>query len=212
MRSWDLSHPIRAGMQVYPGDPPVSLEPALTIERDGVAVSALSCGSHTGTHLDAPSHTIVGGRTVDGLEPGELCGEAVVLRVPDPVPRQRIGVEALAGLPAVVSPIVLVATGWHARFGTAQYLSHPWLAPELVAELQARGMRMLGVDTLSPDPAARPGEPGELAVHRLVLGANGVIVENLRGLTDLPSWVQVSLLPLPLAGADGSPIRAVAWR
>lgn len=197
-------------MQVYPGDPGVRLEPALTIERDGVAVASLACGTHTGTHLDAPSHTIAGGRTVEQLTPGELCGAALVLHVGTPVCGQRIGVEALAEVPTTVPPIVLLATGWDVHFGGCTYLAHPWLDPDVVADLQARGMHLLGVDTLNPDPTPEPGEAGDVPVHRLVLGADGVIVENLRGLTSLPARVLVSLLPLPLCGADGSPVRAVA--
>lgn len=211
MSVWDLTHPIRTGMQVYPGDPPVRLAPSLTLARDGVEVTAVSCGTHSGTHLDAPSHTVVGGRTVDALSVAELCGEAIVLAVPGLAPRQRVGVEALAGVPPVVPSIVFVATGWDKSFGEPHYLAHPWLDAQLVVGLQARGMRVLGVDTLSPDETSLPGAEVDFAAHAAVLGADGVIVENLSGLTDLPPRVQVSLMPLPFAGADGSPIRAIAW-
>ena len=60
----DLSHPIRDGMPVYPGDPEVSIGPALTVDADGVDVARIRMGSHTGTHIDAPSHTVRGGRTM----------------------------------------------------------------------------------------------------------------------------------------------------
>lgn len=42
----DLSHPIVDGMIVYPGDPAVRVIPALTLERDGLAVAQLEMGSH----------------------------------------------------------------------------------------------------------------------------------------------------------------------
>mgnify|MGYP001184982363 CR=1 FL=1 len=77
----DLSHRITSGMTVFPGDPDVHLAPALTVERDGVAVTKVDMGSHTGTHLDAPSHTVAGGRTLEGITLDELCGEALVIRV-----------------------------------------------------------------------------------------------------------------------------------
>ncbi|WP_233121232.1 hypothetical protein [Tersicoccus sp. Bi-70] len=44
-----------------------------------------------------------------------------------------------------------------------------------------------------------------------MLGADGLIVENLTGLTDLPARVRVGFFPVPLAGADAAPVRAVAW-
>src|SRR6056297_3425850 len=53
----DLTHPIEDGMQTYPGDPPVNLSDHATHVDDGYHVESLSCGSHTGTHIDAPLHT-----------------------------------------------------------------------------------------------------------------------------------------------------------
>ena len=59
----DLSHPIVSGMPVYPGDPEVATAPATSIAVDGFAVTALQLGTHSGTHVDAPSHSIEGGTT-----------------------------------------------------------------------------------------------------------------------------------------------------
>ena len=55
--SWiDLSVPLRTGMPVYPGDPEVRIEPALTVKGHGANVLSLDIGSHSGTHTDAPLH------------------------------------------------------------------------------------------------------------------------------------------------------------
>ena len=74
-----LSRPLEDRMPVYPGDPGVRIRPALTVAQDGVAVMALEIGSHAGTHVDAPCHTVPGGRTVEGLTWDELCGDTLVL-------------------------------------------------------------------------------------------------------------------------------------
>ena len=57
------------------------------------------------------------------------------------------------------------------------------------------------------------GEPADgFAAHLAVLGAGGVIVENLRGLGAVTGTDPVlSVLPLRFAGADGAPVRAVAF-
>ena len=217
MRVVDLSRPIEAGMPVYPGDPEVAIAPALGVEADGVAVARLDLGTHTGTHLDAPSHSVRGGRTVDRIPLELLQGEAHVLRAAAGAGR-AIGVADLpGGLPDRLPSIVCVATGWDRRFGSPDALRHPHLSLGLARELWARGARVLGVDTLSPDPtahgAADPGAPpagSAMPVHEFWLGADGVIVENLAGLTELPERAELVLLPLRLAGLDGSPIRAVA--
>lgn len=205
----DLSHPITDGMTVYPGDPGVHLEPALELERDGAAVTALELGSHTGTHVDAPAHTVAGGRTMDRVALEELVGEALVIRVPGLADRATIGVSDLGELPERVPSIVIVDTGWAAHFGTERALRHPALGVEAARLLVERGMRVLGVDTLSPDPTDAAGTT-DFPVHEVVLGGDGLIVENLTGLDELPSRVRIGIFPLRLAG-DGAPVRAVVF-
>ena len=88
----DLSHPIRTGMQVYPGDPTVDLAPPLSSSiATARAVTTLHLGSHTGTHVDAPAHTVAGGRTMDAVSLDELVGDALVMQCPGSRPRDQDG-------------------------------------------------------------------------------------------------------------------------
>lgn len=207
----DLSHPVVDGMPVYPGDPEVRIAPALTIDDDGVDVTGIRMGSHTGTHVDAPSHTVRGGRTMADVSLDELVGDAIVLRVPglgDGEVYDWRRLEAQGPLPERLPPIVIVDTGWAALFGTERALRHPALDPDAARELQRRGMRVLAVDTLSPDPTG--GADASFPVHEVVLGADGLIVENLRVVAAVPYRVRVGFFPLRLIG-DGAPVRAVAF-
>jgi len=106
------------------------------------------------------------------------------------------------------------------------YFSHPYFAPDVAAEILTRGIRIIGVDTLNPDET-----PSSLVTvseisdgfgfHEAFLGAGGVIAENLTNLEELhevqgntpegEKWI-VNLIPLNLAEADGSPVRAFAQR
>ena len=206
----DLSHPVRDGMLVYPGDPAVSIGPALTLAADGVAVARLDLGSHTGTHVDAPAHTVTGGRTMTDVTLDELVGDALILRVSGVGDGEQYGWDALtaaAPVPDSVPAIVVIDTGWAQWFGSDRALRHPSLDPSAAQELWARGMRVLAVDTLSPDPT---GSDGGFPVHEVVLGGDGLIVENVCGLDDLPSRVRVGFFPLKLEG-DGAPVRGVAF-
>jgi len=205
----DLSHPLRTGMQVYPGDPSVELSPALELERDGAAVTSLHLGSHTGTHVDAPAHTVAGGRTMDLVALEELVGDALLIHVAALADRATIGIDDLGDLPERVPSIVVVDTGWARHFGTERALRHPALGADAARLLVERGMHVLGVDTLSPDPTDAAGTT-EFPVHEVVLGGDGLIVENLTGLDGLPSRVRIGVFPLRLAG-DGAPVRAVAF-
>ncbi|MBP1325802.1 kynurenine formamidase [Leucobacter exalbidus] len=225
----DLSHSIRTGMTVYPGDPGVRCAQSLTIDADGAAVTAVSLGSHTGTHIDAPAHSIAGGRTIDEVSLGELVGDALVLHLTD---RVRAGAPIDTAMLkdeltkfVAVPRIVLLHTGWDRHFASERALEHPYLTREAAAALWERGMRVLGTDALSPDRTASTSDgpvvgggaglglgaaPGIFPVHDVVLGGDGLIVENLRGLERLGSLAKVGFFPLPLTG-DGAPVRAVAW-
>ncbi|MFC7432029.1 cyclase family protein [Agrococcus sp. GCM10030264] len=206
----DLSHPIVDGMLVYPGDPAVHVSSALSLEGDGVAVTSLRMGSHTGTHIDAPSHTVAGGRTLGAVSLDELVGDALVVRMPGLAPREVYGWERLsaaASIPDRVPPIVAIDTGWAQCFGSSRALEHPALGADAARELVARGMRILAVDTLSPDPT---GSSSDFPVHDVVLGADGLIVENLCGLDAVPDRVRMGFFPLRLDG-DGAPVRAVGF-
>jgi kynurenine formamidase len=207
----DLSHPIVDGMAVYPGDPAVRVSSALSLDADGVAVTSLQMGSHTGTHIDAPSHTVAGGRTMADVSLDELFGDALVIRVPGLAPREVYGWSRLAAagaLPDRVPAIVVIDTGWARWFGSARALEHPSLDADAARELVARGMRILAVDTLSPDLTGDGSV--DFPVHDVVLGGDGLIVENLCGLEGVPDRTRIGLFPLRLAG-DGAPVRAVAF-
>ena len=74
----DLTHNLRNGMPVYPGDPSPSFELYRSLEKDGVNLTKIVMGSHTGTHLDAPKHFINDGIGIDQIPPHKLIGEAYV--------------------------------------------------------------------------------------------------------------------------------------
>ena len=65
-------------MPIYPGDPSPSFEHYSTLEKDGVNLTKITMGSHTGTHLDAPRHFIQDGIGIDRIPPDKLIGEAYV--------------------------------------------------------------------------------------------------------------------------------------
>lgn len=209
----DLSHRIAGGMTVFPGDPAVTVRDAATVEADGFRVSSLHLGSHTGTHLDAPAHSIADGVTLEAIPLEQLIAPLVILDARGRAARASIGLEVLETAPAITpGDIVAIMTGWDARFADDSYLEHPVIDVALADALWARGVRVLGVDTLNPD-ASWPGEAGAwtLPVHELWLGRGGVIVENLTGLEDVPaSGAEAIILPLKLDGLDGAPVRAVA--
>lgn len=83
----DITKHISHGMEVYPGDPEVVVEEKNSISRDGFSLRKLSLSTHSGTHMDFPSHFIENGKTADDFELERFFGEtAVVSSFQDPIP------------------------------------------------------------------------------------------------------------------------------
>lgn len=215
MQIVDLSQPVSSGMQVFPGDPAVLSREVATNAQDGFQVAELHLGTHTGTHVDAPLHTVDGGPAVDELDLAALCGTARIVRVAGAEPRSMIQLSTVSAQLEDLAPgtIVLFFTGWSEHFNTPAYLDHPYLSPEIATHLLALGVTVIGVDTLNPDPTPDGDTAGplDLPVHHSILGAGGAIFENLTNLGAV-TWKDplFAAMPLRLTGLDGSPVRAVA--
>lgn len=86
---WDISLPIDENMPAWPGTPPTTQQ---WLERlatgDACDVSAWSIGSHAGTHLDAPSHFLVGASDLEAVGLSPLIGRCLVSQ--SVVPHERL--------------------------------------------------------------------------------------------------------------------------
>ncbi|THH15057.1 hypothetical protein EW146_g5368 [Bondarzewia mesenterica] len=212
----DLSHPLSISGGSYCSDHPhYSCERVCSIAADGSNVSLLSLGSHTGTHIDAPVHFIEGGASVSELELSALIGPAVIIDVRGKKPRDVITWEDISPYEDMMVPgvMVLFCTGWSKHWGQEDYPASPRLDVDAARKIVDQGVRVIGIDALSPDGIVPKGEKATHEVHIEILGRGGIIAENLNNLDVLleAKHPVVSLLPLRLDGCDGSPIRAVAW-
>jgi kynurenine formamidase len=210
----DLSHRVDEDTQVYPGDPAVRLEPATTIAVDGVNVLNVHIGSHSGTHVDAPYHFIENGERIDTMDVRLFFGLAVFMDVRGKGPRERITVEDLRPYEGRLSEgvVAVLRTGWDEHYGTARYYDHPFLDRRAAQLIVDAGVRTVAIDALNVDETVLEGpHPEGYPAHHLILGAGGVIAENLTNLeaVDFPDPF-LSLLPVRIGGSDGAPVRAVA--
>ncbi|SJZ55341.1 cyclase family protein [Selenihalanaerobacter shriftii] len=81
MKVIDLTKSIHTKMQVYPGDPEVSVEVVHTYEENDWLLRKLTMGSHTGTHVDAFSHMDKEGETLDDIPLNRFCGKAQAVAI-----------------------------------------------------------------------------------------------------------------------------------
>jgi arylformamidase len=206
----DLSQPVEPGMTVYPGDPRPSFQAAAGVAAPW-RVTDLHLGSHSGTHIDAASHFVPNGKTIEQyplarlIAPG-LIVPALELSEDQPIAPELV-VPHLKELPK--GGAVLIHTGWDRFWNNDRYLRHPYLSAEATEVLTGAGIGLVGIDALNVDSTVQASDHA----HRLLLERDILIVENLAHLDRLQPGrlYQFSFLPILLPGLDGSPVRAVAW-
>jgi kynurenine formamidase len=205
----DLSHGIHDGMPVYPGTLGPSVMRTAEVSRDGFTERVLTLSTHTGTHLDAPSHMIAGAPSLEDFTPDRFCGPALVLR-----PGEGGGVIGLGTLLAFEAAIresefVLLDFGWGRLWGTPGYLSgHPVLSTDAARWLADFDLKGIGFDTVSADRVDTEDYP----VHHAILSRNRLIIENLANLDSVPGQrIFLCCFPLPVREAEASPVRAVGF-
>ena len=207
MTAWqlyDISRTIAPSLAVWPGDVPYSYQHALR-KRDGASVNltTLTLSAHTGSHADAPYHY----RDADA-HPADLPLDPYV------GPAHVVTIARRAG---GILPADLAA---HDLTGLQRLLIHTWVSdlpddrwpedfphptPELVDWLAARGAVLLGLDCPSVDRFDSQDLPCH---HRL--RAQGIATLETLVLAGVPDGLyELIALPLKLAGACGSPVRAV---
>ena len=203
----DLSLPISPSMVVWPGDPPVRVEPRLRIAQgDAANVSELYFGSHTGTHVDPPYHFDDQGMKVDAIPLELLMGSAWVC---DMQSKRDIELSALQDRVPQGTVRLLLKTANSALWRPQVQEFTPdfcALTVEAAHWIVEQGIRLLGVDYLSLE---RPGSEGH-PLHHTLLGAGVVVVEGLDLSSLQTGWYNFYCLPLKVADGDGAPARAVA--
>ncbi|MFH0779327.1 MAG: cyclase family protein [Parcubacteria group bacterium] len=144
----DLSHPLSNSTLVYPGDPGINIARFKSIRLNNTAVSSLTFGSHSGTHLDAPCHVIENGAGLNQMEPMNYFGVGRCLDVRN---REQI---TDRDIPANIAAgqAVFFRTG-HAQYWNSEkyYQTRPCLTTEAADALIKRGVLAVGVDTPSVD-------------------------------------------------------------
>ena len=155
-----------------------------------------------GAHADAPLHYDPNGAAVGALDLEPFLGPCRVIHA--------IGCGALvewrhlAHASQNLPPRVLVRT--YARMPLERFDEQlSAFAPDTVQRLAELGVRLIGIDSASIDPAASKTLESHQQIRRLGLR----VLENL-WLDEVPEGdYELIALPLKLIAADASPVRAI---
>lgn len=209
MKVIDLTHIINEDIPVFSCKEKPVINQVFNVDRDGFSELEVTFYTHTGTHIDAPYHALSNGRKLDEFPPDKFIGRAVVadcrnLSSPHITPDDLMPYKE----DLMQSDFLILHTGWSHKWGYNSYVKNfPTLTPETAYWLKQFNLNGIGMDTISIDPV----EENRLPVHKIVLGDEILIIENLTKLEEVQGHsFTLSCFPLKLENADGSPVRAIA--
>jgi kynurenine formamidase len=208
----DLTYPLTTTFPAFAPGEEASRRTYVTIEENGYYMQEWRILEHYGTHVDAPGHFTAGGRTSTELTLAELILPAAVIDIAARAARDPDTVVTVDDLRAYErrhgriprGAAVLMYSGWGAKVGdpdayrgadASGTLHFPGFGAEACEWLlRRRGIRSLGVDTLSIDP----GNSTTFETHLILTGADRYGVENLANLGRIPragATIVVGLIP-----------------
>jgi arylformamidase len=209
-----LGYPLQIDTPTPPAIPPIELAPLLSLNHgDGANVTMIRAATHTGTHVDAPSHVERDGITISDFRPDELIFSHPVVIDLTLADRQVIQPEVLKPFLPEMSQADLILF----RFGYSKirqadpgrYSSQcPGFGVESAQFLRDNlpEARAIGMDV--PSLACIAELDRTMAAHNVLLEGKGrrfLVIEDMKLDEDLTELEEVIIAPWWIGGLDGGP-------
>ncbi len=222
----DLSHPLNSHVPTWDG----SCGFHLKIKCDYTDCEAetkfrihrLDINAGIGTHMDSPRHCFSEGKSIDQLDLHQLIVPAAVIDISKKADAHYLlsaeDIIHFENQYGKIPPyhLVIVYTGWSRYWhDIARYrnlddqgmMRFPTISGEAAQYLIERQIVGIGIDTLSPDLPST-----DYPVHRLILGLDKYLIENVANAHQLPPYgAYVIALPLKIEQGTESPVRMIGW-
>jgi arylformamidase len=203
MKIIDISWPITPTMTAYKDTTSVTFTELHTFEKDGVRKTLMTLDSHTGTHVDAPSHFLAQGKTSEAVPLEQLIGNCVVIDMT--FVEEAITADDLEEYDLEGCDIILFKTRNSAHAVTAPFnTSFVYLDASAATYLAELGVQAVGIDYLGIERNNPNHE-----THRILMDAGVAIIEGLRLADAQEDAYFFVCLPLAVVGLDGAPARAI---
>ncbi|MBQ3253993.1 MAG: cyclase family protein [Acholeplasmatales bacterium] len=177
--------------RIYPGDPKPKLNKINDINNDLYNLSEFSMCAHNGTHIDAPSHFIKNGKTIDEIPLDYFVGYCFVYNHNGDVLKQD-AINILNKAKELDAGDRILIKG------------DATITLEAALVFKNSNIKLLGNESQSVGPVSSPME-----VHLALLGADIVLLEGLN-LADVEDGkYYLCAQPLNIKGIEGSPCRAI---
>ena len=203
MKIIDISMPVYTGMIVYPGDPKVDIKKEKTFQKDGVIVSKIAMGLHTGTHIDAPLHYLPDGKTIDQIPLESLTGNALVCDLSSV--KDCIKAKDLRKFLIEKGDIVFLKTMNSNIIRKKFSKKYVYLDSDGADYLIEKNIKAVGIDCLSIEKF----NSSDAVVHKKLLRKEISIIEGLVLGHVAGGRYLTHCSPLRILGAEASPARCV---
>ncbi|MHB1654211.1 MAG: cyclase family protein [Desulfitobacteriaceae bacterium] len=222
MQIVDLTLELSDGLKTYASHPALEIKDASTFASsrgryippcNGFASKWLGLSDHSGTHIDAPSHFVENGDSIDQIPVEKLMGTAIMLDCSHKKPDELVTAymleeaEKRQGLYVESEDIVLVRT-YEGLWGDDGFFKAKSFSEDAARWFAEKEVAIVGLDLANADESSNMARP----VHLTLLSQSILIIENLCNLDQLPIHSRFTFIctPLRLKGATASPIRALA--
>ena len=207
MKIHDISIEINNETIVYPNNAPVEISDFAKMPEASSNLSKISFGSHTGTHIDAPKHTIEDGAGINIYPLQHFIGPAKVFDFSYLQPGQAIKIADFdrSEISVSVGDKILVKTSNSERGYNEFYTDFVYLDGDCADWLAEKGIALFGIDYLS----IKQKGSNDNRAHNSLLSKNIPIVEGLNLKNILEGKYQLNCVPLKLGDIDGAPCRAI---
>jgi len=204
MKIIDISLPLNNNTPVYPGNVPLSVGIHHAMPEHATQLSAITFGSHTGTHIDAPAHAVAGAPTLDQIPLEKFVGPCRVLdfsrEAGESVTKEMLGSKNIQK-----GERILLKTRNSLRGFKEFYDDYVYLDGEAADYLANLGVILVGIDALS----IKKRGGGDHRPHISLLSKNIPIIEGLDLSVPNEKEYELVCLPLNFTDIDGAPARAV---
>lgn len=188
----------------------VKIEPLGKIKEVGRNTHSILIGSHSGTHIDAPLHFFENQLGIDKVDLQKVCGECSIVDMTKKKNNSIVELKDIANIK--ITERMLFKFEWFKNWQSNVFYSEfPYFSLEAAEYLVNKGMKVIALDTPSPDCGKAIGQRDDSPVHKLFLMNNITIIEYLTDTDKLDGEKRNILmaLPLKLRDCDGAPARVV---
>lgn len=201
MRIIDITVPIKPQMACFPNTPCPEFKELRNLEKDGKEIWEFTMTTITGTHMEAPSHSLRGGTTIDKIDLMKCLGPCEVVDVVG-----KEGLISIAEVEKLKTPRILFKTSNSSFIREDKfYDDFTAISLEAAETLVKNGVTLVGLDYYGIEKRGSLEHP----VHKAFFKAGVIVIVGLDLSEVAPGFYTLMALPQKLEGLDGSPCRAV---